>query len=110
MSSPPALDCRIGCNDWLISQNSRRSTVMFGFGSAFIGYLAAAGLATNAAVVGHGLVGSARLAAQGRLASPAVMATASARDLFGGLNDGASELSGQALRATRPTSHGDRAA
>jgi hypothetical protein len=50
--------------------------MMFGFGSAFVGYLAAAGLATNAAVVGRGLVGSARLASQGRLAEAGARALA----------------------------------
>jgi hypothetical protein len=95
--------------------------MMFGFGSAFVGYLAVTGLATNAAVVGRGLVGSARLAAQGRLAeagaralaavaSPAVMAAASAGDLVGEVMDAALELSGQALRAAGPTLHGHRAA
>jgi hypothetical protein len=95
--------------------------MMFGFGSAFVCYLAAAGLATNAAVVGRGLVGSARLATQGRLAetgaqalasfaSPVVMAAASAGDLVGEVIDAARELSRQALRGTKPTLHSDRAA
>ena len=84
--------------------------MMFGFGSAFVGYLAAAGLATNAAVVGRGLVGSARLAAQGRLAeagvqalaavaSPAVMAAASASDLVGEVIDAALRVVGAGLAA-----------
>ena len=95
--------------------------MMFGFGSAFVGYLAATGLATNAAVVGRGLVGSAVLASQGRLAeagaqalaavaSPAFITGDAVTDLIGEVFDAARELSGQALRATRPTLHSDRAA
>jgi hypothetical protein len=95
--------------------------MMFGFGSAFVGYLAVTGLATNAAVVGRGLVGSARLAAQGRLAeagaqalaavvSPAFMTGDAVTDLIGEVFDAARELSGQAMRPAKSMLHGDRAA
>ena len=90
-------------------------------GWVLIGYLAAAGLATTVAVVGRGLVGSARLAAQGQfaeagtqalaaVAAPAVMVQASALDLIGEVIDSARELSGQVLEATRTALHSDEAA
>jgi hypothetical protein len=78
--------------------------------SSFVGYLAAAGLVTNAAVVGRGLIGSVRLAAQGRfseagvqalaaVAAPAVMAQAATVDLLAEVIDTARDLAGQTLDA-----------
>jgi hypothetical protein len=88
--------------------------MLYAIGSTLVGYLAAAGLATNAAVVGRGLVGSARLASRGRyreagllalaaVAAPAVMVQAATTELVLDVIDAARELSGQTLAVAEPT-------
>jgi hypothetical protein len=95
--------------------------MLYAMGSVFVGYLAASGLATSAAVVGRGLVGSARLASQGQyreagllalatVATPAVMVQAATTELVLDVIDAARELSGKALAEAEPTPHADQAA
>jgi hypothetical protein len=90
-------------------------------GSAFVGYLAAAGLATNAAVVGRGLVASARLASQGQyreagllalaaVAAPAVMVQVATTEMVLDVIDAARELSGKPLAVAELAPHAEEAA
>ncbi len=90
-------------------------------GSAFVGYLAAAGLATNAAVVGRGMVASVRLASQGQyreaglqalaaVAAPAVMVQAATTELVLDVIDAARELTVKPLAVAEPTPHAEEAA
>jgi hypothetical protein len=95
--------------------------MLYAIGSAFVGYLAAAGLATNAAVVGRGVVASARLASRGQyreagllavaaVAAPAVMVQAATTELVLDVIDAARELSGKPPAVAEPTPHADQAA
>jgi hypothetical protein len=88
--------------------------MLYSIGSAFVGYLAAAGLATNAAVVDRGLVASARLASRGQyreaglqavaaVAAPAVMVQAATTELVLDVIDASRELSGKTLAVAETT-------